>query len=262
MLRIGNGPGQRLTRVRAASGARFAKGDLVFHDRGKEALLIRDDIKTACTRRDPGPWQARGQEPGWGATLDGTRMVLEFDNGARRIVVPQPLPEERDGGVYYAVRTEAHDITLEVRPAVCHDSMSGVPHPETVRLRLDGRTLNGCGGDPAALLQGAAWRVESIGGKPAAGEQPTTINFDDVGRVYGQGPCNVFTGGYSIGEGLVFTPVGSTMRMCAPAAMESEAALHKVLHGTVPFAIAADGALRIGDGPDALVARRSVAVPE
>lgn len=255
-LRIAGGPEQRLPQVRSASGARFAAGGLAFWDRGAKALLIRDGVTTDCTRLDTPEWQARGQEPGWRVMLEESRLVLDLDNGATRIVTPRPARQERDGVAYLAVRTQDHDIGVEIVTGICRDTMSGVPHPERVTLRVDGRVLQGCGGDPAALLQGAAWTVESIGGKPAGGEKPVTITFDPAGRVHGQGPCNAFTGGYSVGEGLVFTPIASTMRLCEPVAMEREAALHETLRDTVPFDIAADGALRIGSGTKVLVARR------
>ncbi len=255
-LRIAGGPERRLPQVRSASGARFAAGDLAFWDRGAQALLIRGGVTTECARLDPGAWHARGQEPGWRVMLEESRLVLDLDNGTTRIVTPRPERQERDGVAYLAVRTQDHDIGVEIVTGICRDIMSGVPHPERVTLRVDGRVLQGCGGDPAALLHGAAWTVESIGGKPAAGEKQVTITFDAAGRVYGQGPCNAFTGGYSIGEGLVFTPIASTMRMCEPVAMEREAALHETLRDTVPFDIGADGALRIGSGDKTLVARR------
>lgn len=254
-LRISGGPEQRLPQVRSASGARFSAGDLAFWDRGAQALLIRRGVTTECTRLDPVAWQARGQEPGWRAALDDTRLVLDLDNGTRRIVAPKPARQERDGVAHLAVRTEAHDIAIEIAQGICRDTMSGVLHPERVTLRIDGQVLQGCGGDPAALLRGA-WTVQTIGGKQAAVEKPVTLNFDETGRIHGQGPCNAFNGGYSIGEGLVLTPLASTMRMCEPAAMEREAALHALLQGTVPFDIAADGTLRIGSGATALVARR------
>ena len=37
-----------------------------------------------------------------------------------------------------------------------------MPHPSTVVVLFGGKELRGCGGDPAALLQGAEWLLEHI----------------------------------------------------------------------------------------------------
>lgn len=200
-------------------------------------------------------YRARGQEPFWSLTLGQGRMVLELDAGAQRVVMPLPAREMRDGVAHLAVRTEAHDVAVAITPGPCRDTMSGVPHPDNVRVRIDDRTLSGCGGDPAALLQGAEWVVESAGGLRMDTPEKVTITFDADGRVYGRSACNGFNGGYRIGEGLEFSPIAATMRLCEPPLMEREAALFGVLQGTVPFNVV-DGRLTIGVGEKALIARR------
>lgn len=263
-LRVAGGQEQRLRQVRSASGARYANGvgleALTFWDRGAQALLIRGDDTVECTRLEPDTYRARGREPGWSLSLAPERLVLELDDGAQRVVTPLPAREVRDNVTHLAVRTEAHDLRVAIAPGPCRNGVDSLPYPDRVTLELDGRVLNGCGGDPAALLQGDAWTVDRIGDMAIGTDPAVTIAFDAEGRVTGRGPCNSFGGGYGIGEeGLVLGPIAATMRMCPSPAMEREAALFSVLKGTVPFDISADGVLTIGRGANMLRARRGEA---
>ncbi|WP_051150367.1 hypothetical protein [Rubellimicrobium thermophilum] len=59
-----------------------------------------------------------------------------------------------------------------------------MPYPETVEIATGGQTLDGCGGDPAVLLAGGEWVVESIDGvPPAAGALPTLLFDGAAGEV-------------------------------------------------------------------------------
>ncbi len=135
--------------------------------------------------------------------------------------------------------------------------MSGMPHPYTATVMVDGKTLAGCGGDPAALLQGVHWRVQRVGGAPVSkGTQPSMF-FDAQGRVTGNSSCNRFFGGYSLsGEGLKIERPAGTMMACEPEVMKQEAAFLQALAALTRFELK-DGALVLlaPDGT-AIVARR------
>ena len=52
-------------------------------------------------------------------------------------------------------------FTIRIEHSLCRDSMSGLPHPDSVSIDLPDRQLRGCGGDPHALLRSQPWRLAS-----------------------------------------------------------------------------------------------------
>lgn len=80
------------------------------------------------------------------------------------------------------------------KPTLCRDSMTGMPHPETVELSMGDSTIMGCGGDPWSLLVGRTWVVEDIGGAGVVDTARTTMGFDGVWRVYDSSSCNRYKG--------------------------------------------------------------------
>jgi heat shock protein HslJ len=141
-------------------------------------------------------------------------------------------------------------ITLVERP--CADTMSGMFYPLTVTLERPGGVLSGCGGEPASLLLGPEWVVESIDGNPVTAGSRVTIAFLDEGRVAGLASCNRYLASYELtGEGLSMDGGASTMMACAPALMEQERRFLDALGAVRRFEIAPDGALVLvaGDQP-------------
>jgi len=150
-----------LPQVEAASGARYAEGDDGFWGKGIDsATLTLDGENTPCqlNRRET-PWvdaRARGalfrglgQEPGWHVEIHPDRIVMVYQYGQRRVVVPNPGPSadaDRRLRRWHAT-TEAHELTLEVEDRSCTDIMSGDVYPSKVAVVLDGRNYSGCGRD-------------------------------------------------------------------------------------------------------------------
>jgi heat shock protein HslJ len=90
-----------------------------------------------------------------------------------------------------------------MRPEICADVATGMPHPFRVRYELDGKAHAGGGGDPRSLLTGLEWIVETVGGVPVVEKSKATILFLEDGRVAGNASCNRFTGSFRLsGEGL------------------------------------------------------------
>jgi heat shock protein HslJ len=107
-----------------------------------------------------------------------------------------------------------------------------------------GREYRGCGGDPAALLQGAAWMVEDVNGTGVVAQPRMTLAFGPDGRVAGRAACNSYTGQYALtGEGITISKTATTRMACAPALMTEEGLFLDVLGNVVRFAIGQDGAL-------------------
>ena len=92
-------------------------------------------------------FRASGNEPGWTLEILADRLVFVGDYGATRATVPRPTPQATAGSneTAYVVITEAHRLTVRIRPGPCVDSMSGEPYEASVELDFDGRRYHGCG---------------------------------------------------------------------------------------------------------------------
>ena len=135
---------------------------------------------------------------------------------------------------------------LRIEERMCHDDMTGMPYPDTAQLTLDNRVLRGCGGDPADLLTGDAWRITALGGATLIEPERLSLNFLDAGRVAGSGGCNRIVGGFSLtGEGLKFGPMASTMMACPDPLMEQERRMLDALEQVAAFDVDESGTLRL-----------------
>lgn len=204
-----------------------------------------------------GAYVARGNEPGWMLSITGKTMTLQSDYGASKLEALVPAQQKIPGGYRYATRASGQALRIDVLNRVCRDDMSGNTFPDTVTVQAGNKTLRGCGGDPAFLLQRGRWLVWSINGQDMAANARPTLVFDAVGKVNGRA-CNSYSGTYQVaGEGLRFGPIVATKRACAPPLGDQENALLAVLRDAVRHELGADGSLTIetNDGRR-LVARK------
>jgi membrane-bound inhibitor of C-type lysozyme/uncharacterized membrane protein len=147
-----------LPRVEAASGARYAQGDVVFWSKGDEATLEIGERRYGPCRIAPGraPWEdarlrgvtfrAVGNEPGWLVEIDAARIAFTGDYGDTVVSTPAVAPEIIAGGrTTYHANTDGHELRIEIEDRPCSDGMSDQEYPSAVTLRLDGRTYQGCG---------------------------------------------------------------------------------------------------------------------
>ncbi len=236
--------------VKAGSGAKYeATGDstTTFWSKGNRAtLVVRGQAYPECMQEgtEAKVFRATGNEPGWKLEIGDTRMAFLADNGQTRIEVPPPVAETTAEFRKYRAKTGSHELTVTIFERVCTDTMSGMPYPNQVAVVFDGRELNGCGGDPAALLQGAEWVVEDINGAGLVDRSRATLNFGADGRISGRGSCNTYTGQYSLtGEGLTVSKTAMTMMACVPALMQQEDLFLDVLKNIQRFTLSPDGAL-------------------
>jgi heat shock protein HslJ len=171
-------------------------------------------------------------------------MTLSADYGATEIATAAPAPAPVPDGVVYVADAAGRPVRVTVLERICHDTMTGMPRPFTVKIEFDGRTLDGCGGEPASLLRGGAWIVESIDGAPVLPDARPTVFFGDDGSVSGHASCNGYSGTYTLtGEGLAVTGLLSTMKACPPPFMGQEDALLAILRDVMRFERPPDGAL-------------------
>jgi heat shock protein HslJ len=196
-------------------------------------------------------FRATGNEPGWRLDIGPTEMSLLTNFGQTRLIAATPAAQVSNVTTKYVARTGQGELTVTIGDRLCVDSMSGMPHPQTVTVVTGGQTLTGCGGEPASLLQGAEWTVEAIADMSLVPGSQVTLAFAPDGRLSGQAPCNRFTGEYTLtGEGLAIDAAAGTRMTCTAPLMEQERAFLAALGGTQGFSISADGALllRTGDG--------------
>lgn len=214
----------------SASGALYvAPGDnqTRFWNKGEKATLtIRGQTYPECLQ--PGdlemPFEARGNEPFWHATIEGGELLLTRpfeEQGTRR--VPVEVKTANRHGREFTATLDDLPITLTVARQLCEDSMSGAQYPAQVRLTVGDDEYTGCGGDRQRLLRGAVWVVEDLAGAGIIDRSRITIEFLEDNRMAGRASCNRYTGSYQLrGEGIAVGPVASTRMACAPALMNQE----------------------------------------
>ncbi|MDL0431095.1 META domain-containing protein [Marinobacter sp. TBZ242] len=168
------------------------------------------------------PFTARGNEPFWRAIVEPGQLVLER-MGESPVELRYETTHSSATGRTFRAEGEGVGITLVTAPQLCHDSMTGMPYPNQVRLKVNGEEIRGCGGDPRKLLRGQEWVVEDIDGAGIIDSSRITINFLAQNRVAGNTSCNQFSGVWKLtGEGLGFTGIASTSKACVPALMNQE----------------------------------------
>lgn len=236
----------------AVHGTRWRLGGALFI-----AILLGACAQIAPPPVAPGegdaPLRARGQEPSWSLVLTGEQ--LQWQAGEQTFSA-QMRPAPSAGGMRLAGMHEGQIIEVWTRARVCRDSMSGMPHPYEVLVRLDERRYAGCGGEPAALLQGE-WQISALSGGLPAGAQ-LTLQFDARGRVSGRAGCNRYNSSYTLsGEGLRIAPGAATRMACESALMDVEGRYLRQLAAVQRFDIGEDGTLQlIGAQDQRIVARR------
>lgn len=268
---VASSSGQVFAGKGLAGAARVSlKGDGVAVEVNGKAL-----DRCALTRQWPmASFRATGNEPAW--LLKGETELLRWTvadklfaaavDDSQPLALAQPL----------RLSNEPDAPLLSVFHKLCQDSATGMPYPFTVRVLFEGRTLNGCGGDPGSLLIGREWAVTGMGNAstPASGagsdwmvadvgdaSTPTsragslplspwghhvTVRFDGKGKVAGTAHCNQFSGIYALtGERLSIGSVSATRRACVGRAMQDEHVFLRAIETVVGFDVNAQGELTL-----------------
>jgi heat shock protein HslJ len=205
------------------------------------------------------PFRATGNEPSWRLDIGSSEMTLLTNFGQDSLVAATPTAQVSNATTKYVARTNQGELTATIVNQLCVDTMSGMPHPQSVTVVVGGKKLAGCGGEPASLLQGAVWAVVEIGGAPLMAGSQVTLDFAPDSRVSGQASCNRFTSAYTLsGEGLAISKVAGTRMMCDTALMDQERRFLDALGAVQNFSISTDGALLLntGDGRTIMARRR------
>jgi len=240
-----------LTPVRAASGAKYERaGDppVLFWRKGQRALVeIGNERYPECTRMAARvPLVARGHEPEWRLEITDARVTL---NGLDRELDARfdaPAVESLGAGRRYTASADGRTFEAVVTEHVCNDTMTGMPHPLTVDIRLAGRGLSGCGGDPAWLLTGGVWHVEDLDRGGIIDRSHVTLDFRPDGALVGSAGCNPYTAQWRLtGEGLALTEGVPTGRTCAASLAAQEQRLLDLMPDVIRFQIDRTGRLTL-----------------
>jgi heat shock protein HslJ len=188
--------------------------------------------------------RARGNEPFWSVDLSEAAVVLTTPEGETRAGAPVLDTTFDDGAVLFVATGDKGEIAVKVLDRVCTDSMTGMPHPQSVQVWAGGQELRGCGGEPASLLQGGEWTVDEVGGKAPATDSKITLNFGADGSLSGSSSCNRLATSYTLtGESLAIAQGAGTMMACEQPVMEQESGFLALLSQVNRFSVADDGAL-------------------
>lgn len=150
----------QLKQVRSASGAKYRNGEIVFWNKGEQAVLrlngaLYEDCQNQTgevvwekARLAGADFRSTGHEPGWYLEVyQDSTIILVTDYGKHRYQFPAPAPEIDPGSdrTIYSTRAEEHVLKIYVTDDVCYDSATGRRYESSVTVIIDGRTLKGCG---------------------------------------------------------------------------------------------------------------------
>jgi heat shock protein HslJ len=178
-------------------------------------------------------------------TRTNTKLILETDFGGTRHEFPLPAANKTgDQTISISSSADGAKLELTVKEAICIDSMTGMPRPEQVTVRFNGRTLSGCAGDPATLLQKHEWKVAHLAGQAVLTDPLIRVTFATDGRLSGLASCNRFGAGYRItGEGLLIEKGMTSMMACDQPIMQQEQTFLRLLETVNRFSVEPDGSV-------------------
>ena len=125
----------------------------------KPSPLLGLLVLAGCAATGPQPvnpvgrfeYGAIGHDPFWLVAIGDDRIVLTLgpaggraDGELQSYQYPRSLPREADGVRRWESSEGERTITIEARRVACTDG--GRSYPDTVKVKLRGRTLQGCGG--------------------------------------------------------------------------------------------------------------------
>lgn len=248
-----------------ASGVRYeSPGDpsTAFFNKGTQAeITVKGETLPECTinTAPAGSIRATGNEPPWIATVAGDQLTLITEYGESTQTAPVVNAHRGASVTRYRAADDELAVSLSIRSEVCHDSMTGMPHPYSAMLASPQGVLHGCAGQPIDLLAGHTWEVTLLDGEAPLSEPSMTLQFlPEDGIVAGSSSCNRFNAPYTLtGERLELSHAAGTMMRCREEVMAQEQAFKRVLSGIEGFDINADGMLELRGSEGQLLARPS-----
>lgn len=217
------------------------------------ALLL---ASPAAAQAGQPAYRALGTEPFWSLTIDA-RTIRYVPATGRPISVARPRATAAVNGKSY--RTAR--MTVDILHRRCSDGMSDRTYADTVRVRIGGLQLSGCGGgivgEDAATPLAGRWRIDLLNGRPLRFREPATLRFDG-GRLSGR-ICNGFGGAYRFARGTLTTrEIVATQMACGEGRTEAENAVFAALRRPLKVHRGGGGdTLVLSDGRSSITLRRA-----
>ncbi len=148
-----------LEKSASGSGAKYVADGYLFWSKGDSAILGIGDRQYLLCANVPSTavWQAAalrgidfratGNEPGWHLEMEygeQVRLVTMYGEKSYTFITPDVTQPDKFP-VEYFFSNGKDSLQVEILSTPCQDSMSGVEHPFTVLLNLNGNQLRGCG---------------------------------------------------------------------------------------------------------------------
>lgn len=198
-------------------------------------------------------YTARGNEPFWLAQVDATEVRWNTADHVSSDVFTDLSRTTRADGFDVSASHDGTTLTLSSTDTICRNSMTGMPYPHTVTVRINGTEYRGCGGDPLDLLLGREWRITSLDGTAVRTPTPT-LRFSVDGRASGFAGCNRWMASATLtGERLAFERPAGTLMACPEAAMATEQAFLAALATVSRHDFDEAGALVLLSGDTAVI---------
>lgn len=160
----------------------------------------------------PGAYRASGSNPVWDLTIDRANLV--YTDRTNRVRVTQPTPRGAMIAAGLPVRTPR--IQVLITRMRCEDPLTRRVHPETVQVTVDGRRMQGCGGEAVTTsLANSRWVVEEVNGRLTGSGPRFSMQFtgDRMSARFG---CNLVGGSYAVTSVTFSAGAQATTRMACP----------------------------------------------
>jgi len=189
-------------------------------------------------------FKATGNEPFWGLKIGKDKTVFtSLIEGMESISFKSVEPiRAMDANVkMYKVNNGKTSATVTIQQFDCQDSMSGEKSPYTVKVEINGKTLNGCGKYITDYRLHDIWVLEELNGKKVSltdfqRELPRIEIHAAENRFMGFGGCNSISGSIFYEKDLLrFSNMVSTLMACAPGNKEDE--FTKALQSTITYSV-------------------------
>lgn len=226
----------------------------------------KETTSTASSEEEEGSvyFKATGNEPFWGLKIGKEKIVFtSLIEGMETISFDAVEPiRAMDANVkMYKVNNGKITATITTQQFDCQDSMSGEVSPYTVKIEINGKTLNGCGKYITDYRLYDIWVLEELNGKKVTlsdfqKELPRIEINSTENKFMGFGGCNSIGGTIFFEKGVLrFSNVASTLMACAPGNKEAE--FVKALQSTNTYSIG-DLRLRLSNPDGTLLVFRKV----
>lgn len=191
---------------------------------------------------------ARGGNPDWRLDITDTALNLRVD--ARDYRFLSPRPSTLTAGPNYLTASAGSTLLFHFETASCALAGEPVVYPRRFNLQLDGRLMQGCGGDPGDLLRGAPWRITAIDGQALPPlDVPVILRFGQTGKLSLRFPCGTLNGQYLLSsDGLRITWTSAAPSPCLSATQRLDAHLQERLLSVKGFSLPGPLQLRLEAG--------------